>query len=155
MTISRRLAVLLGAFTLLAAVGASAAVSNDPARARANSCTPLMAGLRVTALEPHLTEPWGVTFRGEVRTTKDVCLDEAKIIGERKVCGALGCNYHEVVESDWKWVEGTSLDLSIEGPCKRGKHRYRTHVIYCAHQAFNQCRTTTHWRDSDNLDCQS
>jgi hypothetical protein len=156
MRISRRLAALLGAFMLVGAVGASAEVSNGPSRASAATrCTVFTVAVRVTALQPHRSEPVGVTFPGEVRTTKDFCGDEAKVIGERKVCGGFGCNYRKFVESDWKPVEGTSLDLSIEGPCKAGKHRYRTRVIYHAPQPLTPepGHVSEHQRESDNLDC--
>lgn len=155
MRISRRLAALLGAFMLLAAVGASAAVSNGTSRARGKACKVGTIVVRVTALQPHRSGFAGVTFPGEVRTTDDFCGDEAKIIGYRKVCGRLGCDYHEFVESKWTPVEGTSLNLSIEGPCKGGKHRYRTRVIYHAPQPLTPApgKVVEHRRESDNLDC--
>jgi hypothetical protein len=155
MRISGRLAALLGVLMLFGAVGASAKVSGGGSRAGSKRCTVGTIVVRVTALQPHRSEPVGVTFPGEVRTTKDFCGDQARIIGERKVCGAFGCNYHKFVESDWKPVEGTSLDLSIERPCKGGKHRYRTRVFYRAPQPLTPPPgyVVEHMRESDNLDC--
>jgi hypothetical protein len=127
----RPIAGRVGALALLTLLGLGAsAVSDGPPRARADGCTVFTTIVQVTAQEPHRSGFAGVTFPGEIRTTKDFCADEAKVIGERKVCGAFGCNYRTFVESKWKPVEGTRLDLSIEGPCKGGKHRYRTRVIY-------------------------
>lgn len=140
---------------VLAAVGASAEGSLSPSSARAAGCTVGTIVVRVTALQPDRSGFAGVSFPGEVRTTKDFCGDRAKIIGERKVCGAFGCNYHTFVESKWQAVEGTGLDLSIEGPCKGGKHRYRTRVIYQAPQPLTPPlgKVVEHQRESDNLDC--
>jgi hypothetical protein len=155
MSISRRFAVPLSACMLLGAVGVCAEVFNGPSRARADGCTPFTIIEQVTAQEPYRSEPVGVTFPGEVRTTKDFCGDEVKVIGERKVCGAFGCNYREFVDSGWKWVEGTRLELSVQGPCKQGKHRYRTHVVYHAPRlAAPEPGYVRHeYRESSNLNC--
>jgi hypothetical protein len=141
-----------------ALAGAEALAPDDGghlARASSKGCTVGTIVVRVTALEPRRSGVAGVTFPGEVRTTKDFCADQAKVIGERKVCGAFGCNYHQVVESGWKPVEGTSLDLSIEGPCKGGRHRYRTRVLYQAPQPLTPPpgKVVEHQRASDNMDC--
>ncbi|MGH2944609.1 MAG: hypothetical protein ACRDLN_17740 [Solirubrobacteraceae bacterium] len=145
----------IAALALAAPAAAGAMSLGSPASASAKGCTVGTIVVRATALEPRRTGVAGITFRGEVRTTKDFCGDQAKIIGERKVCGAFGCNYHTVRESGWKPVEATSLDLSIEGPCKGGRHRYRTRVLYQAPQPLTPPpgRVVTHQRESDNLDC--
>jgi hypothetical protein len=72
-----------------------------------------------------------VTFTGYVETARDFCGDEARILGQRKVCGTFGCNYHTIEKSPYVEV-GRSAEFTLFHDCRSGTHRYRTVVQYTA-----------------------
>jgi hypothetical protein len=77
-----------------------------------------------------------VTFTGYVETPRDYCHDEVRILGQRKVCGAFGCNYRNIETSPYIEFDRVA-DLKLFADCQSGTHRYRTIVQYTAPNARN------------------
>ncbi|HEY8200573.1 MAG TPA: hypothetical protein VII47_04395 [Actinomycetota bacterium] len=77
-----------------------------------------------------------VTFTGHVETPRDYCHDEVRILGQRKVCGAFGCNYRNIETSPYVEFDRVA-DLKLFADCQSGTHRYRTIVEYTAPNVRN------------------
>ena len=62
--------------------------------------------------------------------------DEVRILGQRKVCGTFGCNYHNIETSPYIEFDRVA-DLRLFADCHSGTNRYRTIVEYSAPNARN------------------